>query len=146
MARRLPRLVLVAVAVFFVIQLVPYRVKNHPVVAEPAWDSARTERLFAAACADCHTNHARPRWYEKVAPVSWWIANHVNEGRGSLNLSECGRREGEDEDEAAETVREGSMPPSYYTWFGLHPDAQLNAQERRQLADGLAATLRNGCR
>jgi hypothetical protein len=69
----------------------------------------------------------------------------VNEGRAALNTSECGRGEGEGGDDAAETVREGSMPPSYYTWFGLHPDARLSAQERRELADGLTATLRAGC-
>lgn len=141
---RLPKIVLAIVVVFFLIQLVPYRVKNHPVVSEPRWDSARTQQLFNNACADCHSNHTRSHIYERVAPVAWWIANHVNEGRASLNVSECGH-EGEDALEAPEAVREGSMPPSSYTWFGLHGDAKLTATERQQLADGLAATARLGC-
>ncbi|HVT78146.1 MAG TPA: heme-binding domain-containing protein [Acidimicrobiales bacterium] len=141
---RLAKLVLLVVVLFALAQLVPFRVKNHPVVSEPNWDSARTKQLFAAACSDCHSNQTRPRWYEKVAPVSWWINHHVEDGRAALNVSECGRgREGGRE--GPETVREGSMPPSYYTWFGLHPDAKLTATERQQLADGLAATARLGC-
>jgi mono/diheme cytochrome c family protein len=134
---------LFGVILFALIQLVPYRVKNHPAIAEPNWDSVRTQRLFASACADCHSNKTRPRWYEKVAPVSWWITNHVDEGRGALNMSACGRNR--EDDEVAEAVREGSMPPRSYTLFGLHPDAKLTAQERRDLANGLAATALLGC-
>lgn len=141
---RLPKLVLAVVAVFFVMQLIPYRVKNHPVVSEPKWDSARTQQLFQAACADCHSNQTRSHVYEKIAPISWWIANHVDEGRAALNLSECGRG-GEGEREIDDVLREGSMPPGFYTWFGLHADAKLTARERQDLADGLAATARNGC-
>jgi hypothetical protein len=33
------------------------------------------------------------------------------------------------------------MPPSYYTWFGLHGDAKLTAAQRQELADGLRTTL-----
>ena len=36
----------------------------------------------------------------------------------------------------AETVRNGSMPPNYYTWFGMHSNAKLTPAQRRQLADG----------
>jgi hypothetical protein len=126
---------------FGVIQLVPYRVSNPPVVAEPNWDSPQTRALAVAACYDCHSNQSRPLWFEKVAPLSWWITNHVEEGRSALNFSEWGTSgQGEGAREAAETVREGSMPPSNYTWFGLHPDAKLTPAERRQLADGLRAT------
>lgn len=132
------------VVLFGLIQLVPYRVRNHPVTAEPNWDSPRTRELAVAACYDCHSNQTRRYWYEQVAPVSWWIANHVDAGRAALNFSECGVGD-EGSGEAAETVVEGSMPPGYYTWLGLHSNANLNARERRELADGLTATARRGC-
>ena len=35
---------------------------------------------------------------------------------------------------AAEAVKEGSMPPSNYTWLGLHKAANLTPKERQQLA------------
>ena len=33
------------------------------------------------------------------------------------------------------------MPPSYYTWFGLHKEAKLTTQERAELLAGLKHTL-----
>jgi hypothetical protein len=128
------------VALFGLIQLVPYRVDNPPVQQEPAWDSPRTRQLAVAACFNCHSNQTQTYWWEDVAPLSWWITNHVKEGRRALNFSECTRGGGES-DRAAETVRNGSMPPNYYTWFGLHSEAKLTAAEREELAAGLTATL-----
>ncbi len=130
-----------AAVLFGLMQLVPYRVDNPPVKQEPAWDSARTRQLAVAACFDCHSNETRTYKWERVAPLSWWITNHVKEGRNALNFSECtpgGRR-----NEVAEAVRGGSMPPRYYTWFGLHSNAKLTAAERQELATGLTATLSN---
>ena len=132
----------VLVLAFGLLQLVPIRVSNPPVKQGPDWDSPRTEKLARAACFDCHSNETETYWWEDIAPVSWWITNHVDEGRAALNLSECTKGGGgEGSGEAVETVRNGSMPPDYYTWLGLHPDANLTAQERQQLADGLRRTL-----
>lgn len=131
----------VIVLLFMAIQLVPYRVSNPSMRTEPAWDSPRTRQLAVVACFDCHSNQTRRYWYEKIAPVSWWIKNHVDEGRNALNFSEWPAGKGEEADDAAETVSDGSMPPDFYTWLGLHSDAHLTAGERRELADGLRATL-----
>ena len=130
-----------AFVVFLLIQLVPYRVSNPAVASEPNWDSPQTRALAVTACFDCHSNESKPLWFEKIAPISWWITNHVDEGRSALNFSEWNTQKGEGAHEAAEAVREGSMPPSNYTWLGLHQAAKLTPQERRQLADGLEATV-----
>jgi mono/diheme cytochrome c family protein len=130
-----------AVGLFAVIQLVPYRVDNPPVVNEPNWDSPQTRALAVAACFDCHSNESKPLWFEKVAPLSWWITNHVKEGRSALNFSEWGTSGQGESDDIVEAVRNGGMPPSNYTWFGLHNAAQLTPKQRQQLADGLQATL-----
>ena len=120
-SRRFIVLVIAGVVVlgFGVIQLVPYRVDNPPVKREPAWDGAQTRRLAVAACYSCHSNETSTYWFEDVAPLSWWITNHVKDGRAKLNFSEC-TRGGGGENHTSETVRNGSMPPDYYTWFGLH--------------------------
>src|SRR5690349_3904528 len=117
------------VALFALIQLVPYRVDNPSTHHEPTWDSARTRRLAAAACFDCHSNDTATYWWEDIAPLSWWLTNHVKEGRSALNFSECAQRTGGESGDAAETVTNGSMPPDYYTWLGLHGDAKLTAHE-----------------
>jgi hypothetical protein len=41
--------------------------------------------------------------------------------------------------EAAETVREGTMP--FWTYTLLHPQARLNPEERSALIRGLEATI-----
>jgi mono/diheme cytochrome c family protein len=125
---------------FGLLQLIPIRVENPPVKQEPAWDSPRTLALARVACFDCHSNETETYWFEDVAPLSWWIKGHVDEGREKLNFSDCTQTSG-GENEASETIREGSMPPNYYTWFGLHSDAKLTAKERQDLAAGLRATL-----
>jgi hypothetical protein len=38
------------------------------------------------------------------------------------------------------------MPPSYYTWFGLHSAAKLTKSERDELIRGLKASLGTGGR
>ena len=127
---------------FVLMQLVPYRVSNPAVRQEPKWDSPRTRQLAMAACFDCHSNEVRVPWYGKIAPVSWLVTNHVDDGRAALNFSNWSGAHGEGAGDAVETVRNGSMPPSYYTWFGLHSNAKLTKAEQDELARGLTASLR----
>ena len=134
----LPLTVLVG---FAAVQLVPYHVTNPPVKSEPAWDSPRTRELAKVACFDCHSNETNTAWWEDIAPLSWWITNHVKEGRDALNFSEWGTGRHEGADDAVEAIRNGSMPPSYYTWLGMHGDAKLSAKERQELIDGLRRTF-----
>ena len=122
------------------IQLVPYgRAHDNPAtVQEPAWDSPATRDLAVRACFDCHSNETAWPWYTNVAPISWLAQHDVEEGRRRLNFSEWNRTY-RSAREAAETVREGEMPPPYYTV--AHPSARLSAEEIDQLAAGLTATL-----
>jgi hypothetical protein len=128
------------VGAFAVIQLVPYGRDhtNPPVVAEPAWDRPSTRALAVRACFDCHSNETRWPWYSHVAPISWLLQRHVDEGRRVLNFSEW-HRTYEEEGESAETVLENEMPLASYEL--MHPAARLTEAEKRELADGLTATL-----
>lgn len=135
------KVLVVLIAGFLAIQLVPYGVDNPPTKAEPQWDSPQTRELFMTACGDCHSNNTELLWFENVAPIKWYVANHVKEGRAALNVSEWKTAPGEGADEMAEEVEKGSMPLASYTYFGLHSDAKLTDAERQQLIDGLKATL-----
>jgi mono/diheme cytochrome c family protein len=125
---------------FVAIQFVPYGREhtNPPVTGGPAWDSAATEALFMRTCGDCHSNETAWPWYTNIAPVSWRIQQHVDEGREALNVSEWGTGEQEAE-EAAEVLQDGEMPPFDYTL--AHPEANLSDADRQALVDGLAATF-----
>jgi hypothetical protein len=142
--RRYKKVLLIAaaapIAMLAVIQLVPYgRDHSNPrVIAEPKWDQPTTRALAVRACFDCHSNQTRWPWYSHVAPMSWLVQNHVDEGRNVLNFSDWPRASQEAGD-AAETVLEREMPPRSYLL--MHPEAVLSAQERQALADGLTATL-----
>ena len=74
--------------------------------------------------------------------MSWLVRRDVDAGRDELNFSEWG--DDSDADDAAETIAEGSMPPSRYTL--LHPDARLSDEEKRQLIAALEAMERDGDR
>ena len=134
------KLLLVGVGVFLLIQLVPYNVDNPKARDEPAWDSPETRALAVRACYSCHSNETKTLWFEKAAPVKWYIANHVKEGRAALNFSEWSTNAGEGADEADEKVGK-SMPPDYYTYFGLHKDSKLTPAETQALIDGLKKTI-----
>ncbi len=132
----------VVVALFLVMQLVPYGwARDHtnpPVVAEPAWDSPRTRELAVKACFDCHSNQTKWPWYSHVAPLSWVVQRHVTVGRSVLNFSEWNRTWELAEQSASQVLRTEMPPRSYKV---LHPEARLTDQERIELARGLTNTL-----
>lgn len=135
-------IVLGALALFLLIQLVPFgkTYTNPPVVAEPNWDSPETRALAKRACFDCHSNETVWPWYSRVAPVSWLVARDVQEGREKLNFSEWGRGDREEEaDEVAEVIQKGEMPMPIY--LVQHPEARLTDAEKEQLIRGLEASL-----
>jgi mono/diheme cytochrome c family protein len=122
------------------IQLVPVSYDNPPVTQEVKWDSPETRALAQRACFDCHSNETVWPWYSKVAPVSWFVANHVHEGRGRLNFSQWDQPN-EDGHEIIESIEKGAMPLSSY--LPMHPEANLTAAETQALIDGLQQTLAN---
>ena len=125
------------VLAFAVIQLVPYGRDhaNPPVTLEPPWDSQATRDLAVQACFDCHSNQVVWPWYSNIAPVSWWVQDHVDEGRSKLNFSAWDRNQ-EEAHESAESVLDGEMPPNYYK-----PWSRLSPSEVDALVVGLEATL-----
>lgn len=131
---------LVLVALFFLIQLVPYGHShdNPPVTQAVNWDSPRTEQLFTDACGACHSNLTDWPWDSYVAPASWLVQRDVDEGRGILNVSEWDRPQAGAE-EAGEAVTEGEMPPLQYKI--MHSSARLSDSEKQELADGLTRTF-----
>jgi hypothetical protein len=46
------------------------------------------EAVLRKACYDCHSNETNLRWYDKVQPAYWMVADHIKEGRKALNFSD----------------------------------------------------------
>ena len=129
------------VVVFALIQAVPYgrSHSNGPVTAEPKWSSPQTRELMLRACFGCHSNEVKYPSYANVAPISWAVQNHVDEGRSAVNYQEFSANS-EGAGNTLRVVQSGYMPPSYYTQFGRHPEAKLTAEEMKTLIAGLEAT------
>ena len=132
---RLLRWVGLVVAVILVgMQLVPDERTKPPVrIDVDAPDEVET--ILRKACYDCHSNETRWPWYSRVAPISWWIADHVEHGRGDLNFSEWPALDFYAQELALEDIEQqitkGEMPLRSYTV--LHPEARLTEDEREAI-------------
>ncbi len=95
------------------------------------------KNALAVACNDCHSNNTKYPWYSSIQPVSWFLANHVNDGKRHLNFDEFLVYEPKKMDhkleELIESQEEGWMPISSYTL--IHKDAILNADQKKAIID-----------
>jgi hypothetical protein len=135
-------LVISLVVLFLAIQFVrPAR--TNPAVDESQTIFARAQMtppvtaIFNRSCADCHSNKTVWPWYTNVAPVSWFIVNHVNEARPRLNLSEWGKldrdRQSKKLQQICDEVTDGGMPLSTYT--PLHPGSKPTPADVKVLCE-----------
>jgi cytochrome c551/c552 len=101
---------------------------------------AEVGAIFKRACNDCHSNQTNWPWYSNVAPVSWFVIDHVDHGRKHLNFSEWARSTPEQADDLlkaiCQEVKQGSMPMDSYTM--LHPDARLSDQDKKTICEWTA--------
>jgi hypothetical protein len=98
---------------------------------------ADVKAMLDAACYDCHSHATRWPWYSYVAPVKWFVIEHVNQGRKKLNFSLFGDEFAADQAqvlrEAADEVDGGHMPIESYTWG--HSAAKLSGDDKKKLVD-----------
>jgi uncharacterized membrane protein len=122
--------------VLALIQVIPADRTNPPVrIDVDAPDHVK--EILRRACYDCHSHETHWPWYSRVAPVSWWIADHVEHGRGDLNFSEWPALDFYAQELACKDIEEqitkGEMPLRNYTI--LHPEARLTDDERETILE-----------
>ena len=101
------------------IQFVPVE-RTNPPVRNDLGAPAEVDAILRGACYDCHSNETRWPWYARVAPMSWFLSNHVEDGRREMNFSEWPVVD-------FEAVQEGEMPLRSYKL--LHPEARLTPEQ-----------------
>ena len=83
--------------------------------------SSAVKTILEQNCYDCHSNNTVYPWYAEVAPISYMIANHVDEGKEHFNVSDWSKwnfkKKDHKLDELIEEVEEGHMPERSYTWL-----------------------------
>lgn len=75
------------------IQLIRPARTNPPVVPAQTLEAAVTippqvEDTLQRSCYDCHSDLTRWPWYSNVAPISWFVIDHVDSGRRHVNFSD----------------------------------------------------------
>lgn len=136
------------VIVFLAIQFIPIDRENRPVDRRDNFvdiyktpENIRT--ILKNACYDCHSNETVYPQYSYIAPISWAVKDHINEGREYLNFSEWGKYNNDLKQNALKknisTIRDLQMPlPSY---IGYHPKANLTTEQRKALEDYFSTIL-----
>lgn len=140
--KTLKKILFWAVIVFVAIQLIPVDRTNEPVDKKNnfvdiynAPPEIRT--ILKNACYDCHSNETNYPKYAYVAPISWAVKDHINEGKDHLNFSVWGTYNKDIKSNAVEksiqTIENYQMPlPSYIQY---HPKSNLTKRQRQELAN-----------
>jgi len=122
---------LTALTITFIgIQFIHPKLEN-PLVTGDFKAPAEVKEIVQRACYDCHSNETNLRWYDKVAPVYWQVAEHVKDGRKGLNFSNWDSLAPADQKaklwEAVNQILAGAMPVKDYEL--VHPSARLSGSD-----------------
>jgi Haem-binding domain len=104
---------------------------------------ADVQAILKTSCNDCHSNNTVYPWYAKVQPVTWWLNNHIVDGKKHLNFSEFAgyslRKQYHKLEETDEMVKKGEMPLDSYLW--IHKNASLSDEQKLSLTNWVTAVM-----
>ncbi len=104
------------------------------------------ENILRTSCYDCHSFETVYPWYSNVAPVSWMLKDHIDEGREELNFSKWGayseKKANHKLRECTEEVEEKHMPLDSY--LITHDDADLSSEQRKKLVEWFESLMTGG--
>lgn len=134
------KILIIILVAFVIIQFFPIDKTNPPVDKGMDFISIKNiqpeiANTIRTSCYDCHSNETQYPWYSSIAPASWWLKNHINEGRSHLNFSIFAtyepKRQIRKMEECVEMLEKHEMPlESYYLG---HQDAKLTDAQRKDL-------------
>ncbi|MEO5944051.1 MAG: heme-binding domain-containing protein [Ferruginibacter sp.] len=143
MRKFLKRLLILIVILLALVQFYPKAAKNISETASandittkyPVPDSIKS--ILKVSCYDCHSNNTVYPWYSKLQPVSWWLNDHILEGKKELNFSEFAsyplKRQYKKLKKINDEVKSGDMPLSSYTF--IHRYAKLDDVQKSSIAN-----------
>lgn len=136
------KILTVLLVAFIIIQFFPID-KTNP-APTPGMDFLKIKntppevaKIINSSCYDCHSNETKYPWYSNFAPASWFLKNHINEGRKHLNFSTFAMYEPKIQaqklQECIEMLEKKEMPLESY--FIGHQEAKLTDEQRKILID-----------
>ncbi len=136
MKKAIKSILIIALAAFVIMQFI------RPDKNEAGYESVKTFEtetnvngelavLFKTQCYDCHSNQTVYPWYSEIAPASYWLRDHINDGKKHFNVSAwdsySAKKKDHKLDELIEMVEDGEMPLDSYTW--IHGDITNEQKE-----------------
>ena len=111
--------------------------RNNPPVTQEISAPEQVKNILKNSCWDCHSNETKWPWYSHVAPVSWFIADDVHDGRKHLNFSEWDKYNEVNRDkkkhDILDEINQDDMPLKMYTY--LHPNSPLDISQKTIIRD-----------
>lgn len=99
------------------------------------------QEILKTSCNDCHSNNTVYPWYSEIAPISWYLASHVNEGKEHLNFSEWTvyneNQKSHIIKDIEEELEEQKMPLKSY--LIIHKDAKMTEDQYNTLLNWVKA-------
>lgn len=135
--------VVVSIVIFLTsIQLFSVEITNPP-ITEDFNAPTNVKNILKRACYDCHSNETNLRWYDKISPINWKVAQHVKDGRAGLNFSNWDKLGPSAQKaklwEVINQIAAGAMPIKSYQI--VHSSSKISASDLSILKNYLASMV-----
>jgi len=138
------KIIIGIILVLGLIQFIPLEKTNSKVDKAIALKTDESiMKILKKSCYDCHSDETKWSIYSDIAPLSFGVVAHVNDGREALNFSKWksiklsikkARLK-----RAIKTVNNEMMPMSSYLMF--HEEAKMSKEEKKILVKWLEKEL-----
>jgi len=135
-------LLAVVVVAFIGIQFVRIDKTNPAINPNETLESAvavppEVSAILQRSCNDCHSHNTVYPWYSNIAPMSWMLKSHIDDGRKDLNFSifntYADNRKSKKIEKICDEVQSREMPLPSYLW--IHRDAVMSDADIKTLCD-----------
>lgn len=133
---------LVLVVCFVGIQFMPTELNQSNIVPKTDFllvnnTPKNISTLLQTSCYDCHSNNTSYPWYNKIQPITWFLENHIADGKEELNFNNWDtystRRKNSKLKSIINQIKNNEMPLSSYTL--IHKNAKLSTSEKTLVID-----------
>lgn len=129
---------------FILIQFINRPDFGNPPVKSDLKAPEAVKNILKRACYDCHSNEGHTSFYDHIAPISWRVAQHIQDGRKYLNFSNWDSLAPGDQKaklwEAVNQIIAGAMPLKDYEL--VHPSAKISGADLTVLKNYLTAGIK----
>lgn len=130
------KIIFTFVALLLLLQLIPLEKTNPPIDPENALNrDPSVVKILKKGCYDCHSNETKWPIYASIAPFSFFVTSHINDGRRAINFSNYNSIDKEIKEKRLKraivtTKSERMALPSYRF---AHENANLSKEEKELL-------------